>query len=170
MTTTQLIKTLTAHIQSTNGDYLVEYATKSEANLKADSIPNDGALAVIREIKGWGMTTPSMKAQGFARAGYVRTTNVEISFARFSDVVNGYAGLGDTEASAGRYDQTRMAIQERIECEVVIPFIQDISSKGAFPEPIETGAMKVTYENYTMDANEVAVTLSFVITQKTTCI
>lgn len=169
--TGELIDRLGALLKSLNAGYYFEYDESSAMNLKADAVENDAGLIFIEEVRGGRYRLPQNRAQGFYRQ---KETRLSIYFCRFMKELEPFAGLGDTPLSVQAQHtltMTRQAIRDRIEAEVVIPFMNAIDE-----------AMKRDWRGYTVgdytftyphlsrfDSNEVAVVLDFTLLEQTTC-
>lgn len=169
--TGELIKDIVSTIHGLNAGYFVEYDEAAAMNVKADTIPNDRGLVFIEEVRRGRYRVPQSASQGY----YVsKDTELSIYFCRFSKELQPYASIGDSPASVAAQrtiTETRQAIRDRIESEVVTPFVNALiwGRHGVF-EGCTFSDFAVSYP-YTsrFDSNEVAVVLSFTITQRSSC-
>lgn len=169
--TGQLITELGSILQSLHADYYFEYDEASAMNVKADAVENSAGLIFIEEVRGGGYRIPQNRTQGFFRQ---KETRMSIYFCRFSKELEPFAGLGNTPLSVQAQHtltMTRQAIRDRIEDEVVIPFM------NAMDEAMRRELRGYSVSDYTFtyphlsrfDANEVAVVLNFSLSQQTSC-
>lgn len=169
--TGELIKQLECILKSLHADYYFEYDEAAAMNVKADAVRNDAGLIFIEEVRRGRYRIPQNRTQGFFRQ---KETSLSIYFCRFSKELEPFAGLGNTQISldAGHtLTMTRQAIRDRIESEVVMPFL-DAMDKAM--RSTLRGCSVADY-NYTypfrsrFDSNEVAVVLDFTLLQQTSC-
>lgn len=169
--TGELIKQLECLLRSLHSDYHFEYDEAGAMNVKADAVKNNAGLIFIEEIRRGRYRIPQTRTQGFFRQ---KETQLSIYFCRFSKELEPFAGLGTTQPSIDAQHtltQTRQAIRDRIESEVVVPFID------AMEKAMKTSlrGFSVGDYNYTypyrsrFDSNEVAVVLDFTLLQQSAC-
>lgn len=169
--TGQLIKKLGGILKSLHADYYFEYDEASAMNVKADAVENEAGLIFIEEVRGGRYRIPQNRTQGFFRQ---KETRLSIYFCRFSKELEPFAGLGNTPLSVQAQHtltMTRQAIRDRIEEEVVIPFMNemDVAIKNAL-RGYSVGDYTFTYPHLSrFDSNEVAVVLDFTLLQQTPC-
>lgn len=165
--TGQLIDDLRAILEPLHPDYRFEYDEAAAMNIKADSLDNRAGLIYIEEIQQGRYRLPQSRAQGFFN---IKETAVSVYFIRFSADLDPYAGIGNSPASqavAFTKTQTRQAIRDRIEQEVVMPFMQALHNDARY----RVGDFAFSYPPHPrFDSNEVSVLLSFNITQQSSCL
>lgn len=169
--TGELIKQLECILRPLHCDYHFEYDEASAMNVKADAVKNSTGLIFIEEIRRGRYRIPQNRAQGFFRQ---KETNISIYFCRFSKELEPFAGLGTTQLSidAGQtLTMTRQAIRDRIESEVVVPFINSMGrAMRSTLRGFTVGDYNYTYPYRSrFDSNEVAVVLDFTLLQQTPC-
>lgn len=169
--TGQLIKKLGDILKSLHADYYFEYDEARAMNVKADVVENEAGLIFIEEVRGGRYRIPQNRTQGFFRQ---KETQLSIYFCRFSKELEPFAGLGNTPLSVqARHTltMTRQAIRDRIEVEVVVPFMEAMDK--AFRNDLRgysVGDYDYSYPKVSrFDSNEVAVVLNFKLLQETTC-
>lgn len=169
--TGELINQLECILRSLHGDYHFEYDEAAAMNVKADAVRNDAGLIFIEEVRRGRYRVPQSRAQGFFRQ---KETSLSVYFCRFSKELEPFAGLGTTQPSVDArrtLTMTRQAIRDRIEAEVVIPFI-DAMNKAMLTtlRGVTVGDYNYTYPfRSRFDSNEVAVVLDFTLLQQTSC-
>lgn len=169
--TGELINQLECILRPLHCDYHFEYDESSAMNVKADAVKNSTGLIFIEEIRRGRYRIPQNRAQGFF---IQKETGVSIYFCRFSKELEPFAGLGTTQLSVDARQtltMTRQAIRDRIESEVVIPFINamDKAMRNAL-RGVTVGDYNYTYPHRSrFDSNEVAVVLNFTLLQQTSC-
>lgn len=169
--TGQLIKKVGNILKSLHADYYFEYDEASAMNVKADAVDNESGLIFIEEVRGGRYRLPQNRTQGFFRQ---KETRLSIYFCRFSKELEPFAGLGNTPLSVQAehtLTMTRQAIRDRIEAEVVVPYMEamDKEMRGDLRD-FTVGDYHYSYpEDSRFDANEVSVVLNFTLLQKTTC-
>lgn len=169
--TGKLIEKLGDILQSLHADYYFEYDEASAMNVKADAVENSAGLIFIEEVRGGRYRIPQNRTQGFFRQ---KETRLSIYFCRFSKELEPFAGLGNTPRSVQAQHtltMTRQAIRDRIEAEVVVPFMEAMDK--AFRNDLRgysVGDYTFTYPHLSrFDSNEVAVVLDFTLLQQTPC-
>lgn len=169
--TGQLIKKLGEILQLLSPEYYFEYDEASAMNVKADAVENSAGLVFIEEVRGGRYRIPQNRTQGFYRE---KETRLSIYFCRFSKELEPFAGLGNTPLSVQAkhtLTMTRQAIRDRIEAEVVVPFMEamDKAMRGEL-RGFTVGDYTFTYPHVSrFDSNEVAVVLDFTLLQQTPC-
>lgn len=165
--TGQLIDDLRALLSALHPDYRFEYDEASAMNIKADSLGNRAGLIYIEEIRQGRYRIPQNRTQGFWK---LKETSVSIYFIRFSSELDPYASIGDTPASNAlsfTLTQTRQAIRDRIEREVVVPFIEAMAADTRYT----VGDFTFAYPPHPrFDSNEIAVLINFNVIQQNSCI
>lgn len=170
--TGEVIHCLRDVLETLHPDYRFEYDEAAAMNLKADAVKNDTGLIFIEEVRGGRYRVPQTRSQGFFRQ---KETTLSVSFCRFSKELEPFAGIGTTPLSLQAQHTltgTRQAIRDRIEREVVLPFLE------AMERAMRGRLRGTTVGDYTysypfrarFDANEVAVVLTFTLLQQTPCI
>ncbi len=169
--TGQLIKKLGDILRPMHSDYYFEYDEASAMNVKADAVDNEAGLIFIEEVRGGHYRIPQNRTQGFFRQ---KETQLSIYFCRFSKELEPFAGLGNTPLSVQAQHtltMTRQAIRDRIEAEVVIPFMNamDVAMRNDM-RGYSVGNYTYSYPHLSrFDSNEVAVVLNFTLLQQTPC-
>ncbi len=169
--TGQLIKKLGDILKSLHADYYFEYDEASAMNVKADAVENSAGLIFIEEVRGGRYRIPQNRTQGFFRQ---KETRLSIYFCRFSKELEPFAGLGNTPLSVQAQHtltMTRQAIRDRIEEEVVVPFMEamDEAMRGDL-RGYSVGDYYYSYPEFSrFDSNEVPVVLNFTLLQQTPC-
>ncbi len=167
--TSELIEVLKNYCSALHTDYVVEYNNKAAMNKNADYVKNDKGLIFIKSIKSGEYTLPSVK--GSSRNYFFRKdVKFEIWFCRFSTTVTPSVDINHTSYDQNvdlRIEKTTRAIRDRIESDVVFPFIEGINK--ALKVTIDT--LPFVYPDKSVfNSNEVAVILNLTIKQKATCL
>lgn len=170
--TGDLIRCLRSIIEPLHCDYRFEYDEASAMNVKADSVSNRAGLIYIEEITRGRYRSPQNRSQGYF---FLKETSLSICFCRFSKELEAFASIGTTPLSMAvenTLTMTRQAIRDRIETEVVMPFIAALGRQLPRLLPGSTfGDMAFRYPKPgRFDANEVAIVLEFTITQQASCL
>ncbi len=165
--TGNLIKALGEILSGLHADYKFEYDEASAMNIKADAVENDKGLIFIEEILSgtYGQAPTS-------RFFKCKMTPVSIYFCRFSKELGESGGGGETSLSSGNnLTMTRQAIRDRIECEVLLPFMSQLDEYAKSPSSIiSVSNYSFSYPTHSrFDSNEVAIVLTFTITQYSSC-
>lgn len=163
---------LRAILEPLHCDYRFEYDEASAMNLKADALAADAGLIYIEEVRRGRYRVPQNRDRGFFRQ---KETNLSVWFCRFSRELEPFAAIGTSPLSVAAENTltwTRQAIRDRIEAEVVVPFIDamDKALHGRL-RGFSVGDYEYTYPyRPRFDSNEVAVVLNFTLLQLSACL
>lgn len=165
--TGDLIQTLKDYCSSLHSDYTVEYNNKAAMNKNADYIKNDKGLIFIKSIQSGEYKLPNGASRNYF---YRKDVKFEIWFCRFSTTLIPSVDVNytsyDENVDLCREETTRY-IRNRIEAEVLLPFIEGINK--ALNVTIETLPFEYPTKSV-FDSNEVAIVLHLTIKQKATCL
>lgn len=166
--TGNLIRAIGEICSTLHPDYRFEYDEASAMNIKADAIHNYEGLIFMEEIQQGRYDMPGTGMRFFRQ----KNTNVSIYFCRFSRTLNEFGGSGQTSESERNLTLTRQEIRDRIECEVVLPFMESMDSyQKSKSSTISINSYNFVYPPHSrFDSNEVAIILNFTITQYQTCL
>ena len=132
-----MLEKLEEIIKQSNPNYVVDYEESSMMNVKADEMPVDRAGVYIEEFRRGKFVDLRFREKA-------KQVVIQIYFFRFVQFQNNAI--------------EREKVRERIENEIVLPFIENYNNSSAFESVPEFG---VHYPMPRFDANEVSVMLEF---------
>ena len=163
--TSKLIQEVKDYCSSLHSCYYASYDNKAAMNMKADYIENDEGLIFIRAVKRGKYTFPTGRDY-FHR----KEVEFEIWFCRFSTTLSPTVDVNYTQYDKNVdlcVEETTRNIRDRIEQEVVYPFLEGINK--ALNVKIESVPFEYPTKSV-FDSNEVAILLRLTIKQKATCL
>lgn len=166
--TSNLLKAIGEILSGLHCDYRFEYDEAAAMNIKADAIKNNKGLIFMEEVRRGRYDMNGGKSRFYK----TKDTAISINFCRFSPELNEFAS--DNLATVNERNNltlTRQTIRDRIECEVIMPFIETLENYVKGPHnSITVSSLEYVYPTHSrFDSNEVCITLNFTITQYNSC-